>query len=192
MTVQEATEQTGRDVVDQVLAALAAYQAGTLTADAFAALVASFLAAGKTAGLALGDAAFVAQMQAATGTAHAFPGTVLPESEVDRLQRAAETIRTDLDRDQNAEKAAKRLTRLAEAEIKKAAADALAGAIRTEERVTGWVRVLEPAPTCQLCHWWYRDGRVWPSDHPMPRHTGCDCTQRIVTLSEPAKPVRYH
>lgn len=43
----------------------------------------------------------------------------------------------------------------------------------------GWVRQLEADP-CQLCRWWWREGRVWPTDHPMPTHPGCDCVARPV------------
>ncbi len=45
--------------------------------------------------------------------------------------------------------------------------------------VDGWTRQLSP-DACQLCRWWHRDGKVWPKDHPMPTHTGCDCTQRPI------------
>lgn len=43
----------------------------------------------------------------------------------------------------------------------------------------GWVRQLDPDP-CQLCRWWWREGQVWPADHAMPTHPGCECVARPV------------
>ena len=44
---------------------------------------------------------------------------------------------------------------------------------------TGWVRQMDADP-CQLCRYWWREGRVWPIDHPMPAHSGCECVARPV------------
>lgn len=48
--------------------------------------------------------------------------------------------------------------------------------LRADTRVEGWQRGLEP-DGCQLCVWWWREGRIWPKLHPMPTHTGCRCQQ---------------
>ncbi|MFV0432531.1 MAG: hypothetical protein ACK5LO_00905 [Leucobacter sp.] len=48
-----------------------------------------------------------------------------------------------------------------------------------EQAGKGWVRQLEADP-CQLCRWWWREGQVWPADHPMPTHPGCECIARPV------------
>ncbi|QLY27972.1 hypothetical protein H0264_21385 [Nocardia huaxiensis] len=53
-------------------------------------------------------------------------------------------------------------------------------AMKQNDRVTGWVRELEPG-ACQLCTWWWRDGQVWHKDHEMPTHKGCTCVANPVT-----------
>lgn len=54
------------------------------------------------------------------------------------------------------------------------------------EHVTGWTRSLN-GEACQLCTWWWRAGRVWTADHPMPAHKGCICTPQPVTRQETPK-----
>lgn len=48
--------------------------------------------------------------------------------------------------------------------------------LQRDSEVSGWVRGLD-AGACQLCQYWYRGGRIWPRDHPMPKHPGCKCQQ---------------
>ncbi|HEY0888675.1 MAG TPA: hypothetical protein VGE38_03570 [Nocardioides sp.] len=197
MTYQEETQTLTEQASAQVLAALSAYAAGTLTYEAVAAVVAAYVAAGNSAGAALGDVALAAAVTLQTGQPAAPLGITRPADEDQRLTKAAKTILDDLDakRDEDAEaalsEAQKRFQRLVEAEIRKAVADAYSEAIKESESVTGWIRALEP-DACELCTWWWRNGRVWPADHDMPRHTGCDCGQLVVTTTEPIKPVRVH
>ena len=74
-----------------------------------------------------------------------------------------------------------RVKRFAHSEPLGAAARGSSKAIQAQPMVEGWVRGLDPDP-CQLCQWWWRDGRVWPKNHRMPHHKGCMCIQ-IPTLS---------
>lgn len=62
-----------------------------------------------------------------------------------------------------------------------AAQDAYDDAIKASGK--GWRRQLEADP-CQLCRWWWREGRVWPADHAMPTHPGCECVARPVNQEE--------
>lgn len=43
-------------------------------------------------------------------------------------------------------------------------------------RVEGWLRGMND-DACQLCVWWWREGRVWPKRHPLQTHKGCKCQQ---------------
>ena len=70
-----------------------------------------------------------------------------------------------------------RLGRLALAEAIESARTVSAQYMRGSKKVSGWIRELDSDP-CQLCTWWWRDGRVWPADHEMPVHKGCACAQR--------------
>lgn len=72
-----------------------------------------------------------------------------------------------------------RIERMAHNEPLQAAAETLADGMAADERVTGWVRELE-SDACQLCQWWWREGRVFRPEHAMPRHTGCMCAQSPV------------
>ena len=54
--------------------------------------------------------------------------------------------------------------------------DGYAAALQRDPLATGWQRGLD-ATACQLCRWWWRDGRIWPKRHPMPKHKGCKCQQ---------------
>lgn len=75
--------------------------------------------------------------------------------------------------------AAMRLERLARSEVFEAAQQATHDAMQQQPLVEGWIRQMDADP-CQLCVWWWRDGRVWPKAHPMPRHKGCNCQPKVV------------
>lgn len=187
MTYQDQTQALAEDTSAQVLAALAAYVAGEMTLSTFVGVVAAFIAAANSGAAALGDLALAAAVTRDTGTPNAPLGITRPATEPARLAQAAQTIAADLDRDRATDPdaaldtASMRFLRLAEAEIHRAVADAYAEAITRSEPVTGYVRGLEP-DACELCTWWWREGRVWDDDHPFPRHTGCDCSQLITTI----------
>lgn len=53
--------------------------------------------------------------------------------------------------------------------------------LRADPEVEGWKRGLDDS-ACQLCRWWWREGRIWPKDHPMPTHKGCKC-QQVPTMA---------
>lgn len=70
-----------------------------------------------------------------------------------------------------------KLERLALNSPLQSAQDAYDDAVK--EKGKGWVRQMDADP-CQLCRWWWREGQVWPADHPMPTHPGCECVPRLV------------
>jgi hypothetical protein len=72
-----------------------------------------------------------------------------------------------------------RLERLARAETFNAAQQGTHDAMQRQEGVEGWVRSMDADP-CQLCRWWWREGKVWPKVHPFQRHKGCNCQPRVV------------
>ncbi len=188
MSYQDATGELSSQVQEQVLTALAAYVAGQLTAEALVAVVAAYVAAGNAGAAALGDLALAAAVTLTTGIPAAPIGTTRPLDEPARLTRSAATILADLDAadSKSLEAAQMRYQRLAEAEVRKAVADAYADALAASDAVVGWTRGLEPE-ACQLCRWWWREGRVWDPDHPFPQHKGCDCSQVIVTTTAERK-----
>lgn len=179
MTYQDQLEEQASSVTAQVLAAVALYEAGKLTADALVSVVAAYIAAGNFAGAALADLALAAAVTVQTGTAVAPLGITRPADDPDRLTRAASTLLAD------PAASLARWQRLAEAELKEAATRGYSEAVKRSPRVNGWTRGLSGS-ACQLCQWWSRGGQVWPADHPMPTHKGCTCSQLITTPKEAA------
>lgn len=107
----------------------------------------------------------------------------------DRLEKAVNTIlRSQEDEDDTPRSSQgmgerpgpeNRLERLGRSEVAETGQNALHAALQTTEGVEGWRREMEPG-ACQLCQWWWREGRIWPKAHPMPKHKGCECTPEIV------------
>lgn len=95
----------------------------------------------------------------------------------ERFDRAVETIL-----DGPEELAAMRLSRLGFSESVEQARRVTSDYMRGTEQVTGWVRQMDSDP-CELCRWWWRDGRIWPESHTMPTHKGCCCAQRWTTVA---------
>lgn len=60
--------------------------------------------------------------------------------------------------------------------------------LEADHRVDGWTRGLEPN-ACELCVYWYRDGRIWPKTHRMPVHKGCTCQQIPTVTTESIQPI---
>ena len=52
-----------------------------------------------------------------------------------------------------------------------------------DDRVEGWTRGMDDN-ACQLCVWWWREGRHWPKNHPFQSHNGCKCQQVPVMSTE--------
>lgn len=92
-------------------------------------------------------------------------------TDLHRLHRAVVTATADPDQYD----VLMRLARLARAEYGEAGQRGYQKALQADTRIRGWTRGLEP-DACQLCRWWWREGRVWPKGHAMPTHPGCMCT----------------
>lgn len=69
-----------------------------------------------------------------------------------------------------------RLERLASVLPMESAQDSYGKALQRDPVAQGWLRGLDQG-ACQLCRWWWREGRIWPKRHPMPKHKGCKCQQ---------------
>ncbi|WP_301149580.1 hypothetical protein [Mycobacterium simiae] len=82
-----------------------------------------------------------------------------------------------------------RIDRLARSEPLEAAQQATIEAMQQQPLVEGWTRQMDADP-CQLCRWWWREGRIWPKDHPFQSHKGCNCTPRVV-LAENIESTMY-
>lgn len=145
---------------------------GTMERSVFTSECAFVVAVARRRGEAAAVAALRASLEAWTQSAAAITHKP-PADDLERLQAALGTILdSDLD-------TAMQLARLAANEPLEAANDAFTSAMESTALVSGWKRRLEP-DACQLCMWWWRDGRVFQKTHKMPRHTGCTCHQEPV------------
>ena len=171
-TLRELSEGTER-VVSQLWAAV---ERGELDRETFDELAARFIAHANARADELGRLSIRAYLEAVTGTPEPAPALPPAPDDADRLGRALNTIHASrLDTPMQ-------LARLARAEPLHAATAGAGDTMRRSRRVKGWTRGLE-ADACELCRWWWRNGRVWRPDHAMPRHTGCLCHQVPTTTT---------
>lgn len=92
----------------------------------------------------------------------------MPPADLKRLEGAVVTI---LGSDQDTRM---QIVRLATGETLEAAHKAYGDTMEQLPMVKGWTRGLD-SKACELCQWWWREGRVFRPEHQMPRHTGCVC-----------------
>jgi len=179
-------ESTLRKLSDQskdiLVKAWTAVERGTLPRDVFPNIAAEVVAIANERGRAAAEIALNGYMIAAVGAVTPPVVVAAVVDDRDRLQKAFATI---MDSDQDI---TMQLERIGVAEPLEAAADRMSEGIQQDQRVKGWVREME-AGACQLCRWWWREGREWPSEHPMPTHKGCVCTQLPVTRDEIASTI---
>ncbi|UYG15634.1 hypothetical protein BRM3_08220 [Brachybacterium huguangmaarense] len=100
-------------------------------------------------------------------------------SHVHDAERIQKATRTALAEQGSAVMAAGRLAR---SEAIEAAQSAFSRTMQTSRRVKGWKRGMEP-DACELCTWWWREGRVWPKGYSLQTHKGCTCRQVPVMIA---------
>jgi hypothetical protein len=178
---QAQTEGLAARTERAVLGLYARLTAGEIDADTTVPLIAGVVNRANAAAVALSDVWMAAQIEAQARIPVPVVG-VLPEDGSDRLMQGVTTILSEL-----VEDVVTRLARMARAEPLEAGCWGTHEAMQQQPLVEGWVRQFDADP-CQLCVWWGREGRVWPRDHRMPTHKGCNCQPRVV-LVKSIKPV---
>lgn len=176
MTYQNAVIALADSNDRQVQAIYALYLSGELSAEEAIALIAAATAQSNSRAYSLADLSLAASIMLGTGTAVAVAGVLPPAGDAARLSKAATTVLTAAEASEVPEAIIKRLAR---SEPLESATRAYNEAMTKQPSVEGWVRQLDSDP-CQLCRWWWREGRIWPKNHPMPRHVGCECVQKPV------------
>lgn len=122
---------------------------------------------------AQGSAKAVQVLRAYVESALDTPVVISPSIPPADFQRLTQALTTILGSDKDTLMQVERLIR---GETTKAAQDAYGDSMQNIPEVEGWVRGLDSA-ACELCHWWWREGRVFHPSTPMQRHTGCMCHQ---------------
>lgn len=173
MTLRELSERSK----DLLLKAWSAVERGDLPKAVFSSIAAEIVAIANERGRAAAEIALNGYMIAAVGEV---TPPVVVAAVVDDRARLEKAFATIMDSDQDI---IMQLERIGVVEPLEAAARRMSEGIQQDQRVKGWVREME-ADACQLCRWWWREGREWPAEHPMPTHKGCTCTQLPVTRDE--------
>lgn len=173
----------------QVAAIYVALQAGQVTEVEAGQLITSVVAMANAGAATLADAYVSVQIE--TGGGIPTPSTgLIPADDTERLTQAVATILDErVDTPEPAVKAGMRFDRLARAEPLETAQRASIAVMDAQPMVEGWTRQLDGDP-CQLCRWWWREGRIWPKNHPFQSHKGCNCQPKVV-LSQHIKPTEY-
>lgn len=179
MTVEDYQVQTQALAIRtavQVASINAALQAGDLTVPDAELLIASIVDAANNLASLLADQYVSVAIESATGAATPVSGAA-PADDVERLTKAVSTVLTD--DDIAVPDAGTRLERLARSEPLDTGQRAVAAVMSVHPQVEGWTRHMDADP-CQLCKWWWREGRIWPKEHPFQKHKGCNCQPEIV------------
>ncbi len=176
MSYRDVLVGLSQDCERQVLAVYAAFLAGDITQAEAEVTIAGIIAAHNSRAAALADMSLAATIMVALGREVATIGVLPAADDIVRLEKAARTA-IAVAADSNVPEAI--VGRLARSEPLETAARSYSLAMKSSQHVTGWVRNVSEG-SCELCEWWSRDGKVWDSDHAMPTHKGCTCTQRPV------------
>lgn len=165
----ELSDRTAR----QVLELLDQLDSGTIRPDQLPELAAVLVKLGADQAAALTLADLTAELEAVTGRRAGLPplSGVTGHASVTGAEQAVTTVLAGPVTDRRV-----RLERLARGAVARAGQDSREYGIRRSPLVKGWTRGLD-STACQLCVWWWREGRVWPKTHHMPRHPGCMCVQ---------------
>ena len=148
------------------------FTAGLIDRETTVTIIADIIAAANSRAVALADLALAAQLMADVQVPVATAGIVRPADDVTRLAKAASTVLVTAEASDVPEAI---VARLARSEPFTASQEAFTDAVEASGITQGWIRGMSPG-ACQLCRWWWREGRVWPKQHRMPTHPGCTCT----------------
>lgn len=163
----------------EVLVAYRSYVEGLLDEDETVVLIATYIARANGRARMLADNAIALELMAQLGEVVPVAGVPIPD-DTDRLLLAAGTVLTVAAKSDVPEAI---IARLARSEPLESAAKAYSDAMVRSGRTKGWVRQ-RSATACQLCTWWWREGRVWPAEHPFQHHKGCTCTPKPVVAED--------
>src|SRR5690625_2876748 len=182
---QTATEHLAADTQRKVAAVYAAFQDGQVGRREAEQLIAAIVNHANASSVALAEAGIIWQVQEVA----AAPVPALGIAPVDDHSRLVDAARAVLATSAVDDDPLMRLQRLARSEPLHAGHQAASAAMSSHKAVEGWTRQME-ADACQLCRWWWREGRVWPAAHPFQSHQGCNCQPRVV-VAENIKSTGY-
>ncbi|WP_431711106.1 hypothetical protein [Glutamicibacter uratoxydans] len=176
MSYRDLLVNLGDTTVEKVLDVLGLLREGMLSHTETVAVLTTIVGKSQAKAIVLAEASLAAELTVLSRS----PVPIVPtgfQAQPEAVRRAMETtLAFDGDLTQRIERAVRGITY-------KAAADAYSDGVSRSRLVSGWVRDLEP-DACQMCVWWWREGRIWPKEHPMPTHTGCTCSPKPVLAQD--------
>lgn len=175
MTFDEILERAGRTTAQGVSFQFDLYRQGRISRDALQSTVLTLLDLSATQGANFGQVAYAQYAEAITGERPrriATTATTVANNHKSVIRKSVDTVFSKSDLDNVAAAA----VALGESLPLQAIQESYGDALGRDERVEGWERGLEPQ-ACEMCVWWWREGALWPKDHPMPTHKGCRCQQ---------------
>lgn len=172
MSYRDLLVALGDTTVSKVLDVLGMHREGMLSEQETLAVLTTLVGKAQAQAIVLAESSLAAELTVASGVPVPIVPTALQAHPVAVQQALATTLAFDGDITDRMERVVRGITY-------KAASEAYSDGVKRSPLVRGWVRDLEP-DACQMCVWWWRDGRVWPKDHPMPTHTGCTCSPKPV------------
>ncbi|QZY52719.1 hypothetical protein [Leucobacter tenebrionis] len=182
MSYQGVLGRIRQDSKQKIMAAWSLYGKGYIDRAEFMRLSEGVLGMAGASAAAAADMAVAVELTHMNGTLAASKGVTAERKRKTYL----DSLATVLDGDGDVIMKLERLSLNAPLE---AAQTAYSDAIAVSD-ASGWVRQLDPDP-CQLCRWWWREGRVWPISHPMPTHSGCECVAMPVKTDYTPRPAVY-
>ncbi|WP_347957090.1 hypothetical protein [Gordonia aichiensis] len=175
MAYRDTLQALAAESEQTILAAYHSYLEGLLDREETVRIIAHLIAEANGRARSLADMAMAAQMMIELQEPLPVSGVPYPD-DVPRLTKAADTVLTVAEASEVPEAI---VARLARSEPLEAAAEAATDAMVRSGLTKGWIRE-KSANACQLCEWWWREGRVWPAEHPFQHHKGCTCSPRPV------------
>ena len=171
MSYRDILVRLGDTTVEKVLRVYALMQAGEVTYLEAVGLMSVLIGKSQARAVALAETSLAAELTLGTRTAVGVVATGVAPNML-KLRGASRVVLATVNSTPDPEG---RIGRMARNLTYEAGANAYSRGVMRSGLVEGWVRNLEPA-ACQMCVWWWREGRTWPKDHIMPMHKGCTCT----------------
>ena len=175
MSYRDLLVKLGDTTAEKVLNIYRLMDAGDVSRFDAIALMATLIGKSQAKAIALAETSLAAELTLATLQ----PVAVVATQSKPDVTAVRHAVITTLGTAKTTPDIEARLERVVRGITYKAATDAYNGGVSRSKLVSGWVRDLEP-DACEMCVWWWRDGRVWPKEHPMPTHTGCTCSPKPV------------
>lgn len=171
LSFEEMLERLGRQGRLALLDTWKLYKEGYIARDTFIDVSATLLEHISDQSANYGRISYGAVMAQTTGQPLPAPSAIGGNSRKAKIAQSIETIMDGETSDQSF-----RLGRLGYVVPMEETQQAYQIELQRDTKVEGWQRGLN-SDACELCRWWWREGRIWPKDHPMPTHKGCKCQQ---------------